>query len=359
MVKIYGKVTDFSGNPLEGTEINLCGDRFQLSYQTYSDKDGNYSLSVEEGHYIALVALKDYGEKNLEYWAWNILAYNDLEINPRIDGLEMYGMHAWSPHVPFGTFIIYFRPMSLKKGKLIRDQLGSLPNIADVKKIAPNLVKMGNVLDVGPELTRDDIRVEINGESVDVLEINRVTEFAGEGQSIFAYLIQTGVPVHQTYLDYDKICVTVADPETGEMGEGCYYCPKLHYVSNQQDNRPVKGSIVVVTNNGKVAETYPNYVEFVDGSVADVLLRCQQLLGEGYDLVTHPMTGNLQLSKMPYKSVVMRKTEEKVMEQSIALIKLAIDKAKEGKVPNYPQAILDDYAFMDLELIKEPLEELL
>jgi len=359
MVKIYGKVTDFSGNPLEGAEINVCGDGFNLCYQTHSDKDGNYSLSVEEGSYIALAALKDYGDKNLEYWAWNILAFNDLEINPRIDGLEMYGMHAWRPHVPFSTFIIYFRPMSLKKGKVIRDQLGRLPNVADVKRIAPNRVKMGNVLDISPDLTKDDIRVEINGETVDVLEINRITEFAGEEQSIFAYLVQTDVPAHNTDLDYDKICVTVTDRETGEMGEGCFFCQKPHYVSNQQNNRAVvEGSVVVVTNNRKVAEKYPEQVVFVDGSVLDVFVRCQQLFAEGYDLVTHPMTGNVEVTKVPYKSVVMKKVDYR-QDKSVELICSAIEKAKEARALNYPQSVLDDYAFLDLELIKEPLEELL
>jgi hypothetical protein len=120
----------------------------------------------------------------------------------------------------------------------------------------------------------------------------------------------------------------------------------------------ISSSIVVVTNNKKVAEAYPDYVDFVDGSVADVLLRCQMLLNNGYDLVTHPMTGNLQLSRMPYKSVVMKKVNYG-QGKGFELIGSAIEKAKEARALNYPQSVLDDYAFMDLELIKEPLEELL
>jgi len=248
--------------------------------------------------------------------------------------------------------------MSLKKAKVIRDQLGCLPNIADVRKIAPDRVKMGNVLDISPELTKDDIRVEINGETVDVLEINKVTEFAGEGQSIFAYLVQTGVPAHNTDLDYDKICVTVTDRETGERGEGCFFCQKPHYVSNQQNDRVVERPVVVVTNNRKVAEKYPEEVVFVDGSVLDVFVKCQQLFAEGYDLVTHPMTGNVEITKVPYKSVVMKKVDYR-QNKSFELISSAIEKAKEARALNYPKSVLDDYAFMDLELIKEPLEELL
>ena len=116
---------------------------------------------------------------------------------------------------------------------------------------------------------------------------------------------------------------------------------------------------MVVTNNKKVLETYPNQVQFIEGSILDVFLRCEQLLKEGYDLVTHPLSGNLQVSKTPFKSVVLEETNENVQPKSLELIRLCIEKVKEGQPISYPDAVLEDFAFMDLELIKEPLEELL
>ena len=116
---------------------------------------------------------------------------------------------------------------------------------------------------------------------------------------------------------------------------------------------------MVVTNNKKVLETYPNQVQFIEGSVLDVFLRCEQLLKEGYDLVTHPLSGNLQVSKTPFKSVVLEETNENVQPKSLELIRLCIEKVKEGQPISYPDAVLEDFAFLDLELIKEPLEELL
>jgi len=116
---------------------------------------------------------------------------------------------------------------------------------------------------------------------------------------------------------------------------------------------------LVVTNNKKVLETYPNQVEFIEGSVLDVFLRCEQLLNEGYDLVTHPLSGNLQVSKTPFKSVVLEGTNENVQPRSLELIRLCIEKVKEGQPISYPDAVLEDYAFIDLALIREPLEELL
>lgn len=116
---------------------------------------------------------------------------------------------------------------------------------------------------------------------------------------------------------------------------------------------------MVVTNNKKVLETYPNQVQFIEGSILDVFLRCEQLLKEGYDLVTHPLSGNLQVSKTPFKSVVLEETNENVQPKSLELIRLCIEKVKEGQPISYPDAVLEDFAFMDLELIREPLEELL
>ena len=115
MIKIFGKVTDFSGNPIENAEIDINDKHFETIYQTFSGEDGKYSFSVNEGTYIAMFVCKNYKKENLEYWAWNIPAYSDLEINTRIDGLEVYAMNAWVPQGAVPSFQIYFRPMSLKR----------------------------------------------------------------------------------------------------------------------------------------------------------------------------------------------------------------------------------------------------
>jgi len=69
-------------------------------------------------------ACKDYAVENLEYWAWNIMAYQDLEINPCIDGLEVYAVNAWIPQGGMPSVQIYFRPMSLKRLKQLSQRLG-------------------------------------------------------------------------------------------------------------------------------------------------------------------------------------------------------------------------------------------
>jgi hypothetical protein len=124
LIRIYGKVTDFNGNPMERVEIVVLSREFKAIYQTFSDADGKYSLDISRGNYIALWACKDYAIKNLEYWAWNIPAYQDLEINPRINGLEVYAINAWIPQGGLPSMQIYFRPMSLERAKEFSQRLG-------------------------------------------------------------------------------------------------------------------------------------------------------------------------------------------------------------------------------------------
>lgn len=43
--------------------------------------------------YYNFYACKDYSVNYLEYWAWNLPLFEDLEINPRIDGVDVEVYH--------------------------------------------------------------------------------------------------------------------------------------------------------------------------------------------------------------------------------------------------------------------------
>lgn len=83
-VRIYGQVTDFKGNPIDSVYIRLKNKSFTNLYETLSDEDGKFSLVVKKGDYYCLYAIKlsDYKKTKLEYWAWNVPVYKDLEIKP-------------------------------------------------------------------------------------------------------------------------------------------------------------------------------------------------------------------------------------------------------------------------------------
>ena len=211
-VKIYGRVTDFSGAPIAGAAVELKDRHFATVATDTSDKDGRYHLQVQPGTYLALAAVKDYQVSNLEYWAWNVPADTDLEINPRFDRLEVYALNAWQPQGAYPSYQVYFRPMSLLK---VAAELKAVGSMDSMNKLP--------VLDIAPTLHKKGIEVTINGQKVPVLELNKVREACSPNQTMVGYLIQVGLPAIKTARKYDLIDVVLTDLTTGEKGEGCLF----------------------------------------------------------------------------------------------------------------------------------------
>lgn len=209
-VTISGKVTDFNGQSIEGALIMIKGDDFgQFIDTTFSDKTGHYSLLVKKGKYSALAAVRmeDYNKTKLEFWAYEIPAYQNLNIDIRYDRLEIYGVNIFQVQGAYPGYTIYFRPMSLTRFAT-----------ADMSS---------KIIDIAPPSDMIDIKVNINGESVNVNSIQRVEEFSGK-QKLYALLIQTdlGKP---TDAEYNKFQIIVEDKENGDKGEAIYFKEKVKY----------------------------------------------------------------------------------------------------------------------------------
>jgi len=218
---IFGKVTDFENHPLQGASVEIKDDHFKTIYKALTDSKGEYKIFVQKGSYLALMAHKDYKTKYLEYWAWNPPAYRDLQIDPRIGGIEVYAMNAFKPQGAYPSLLIYFRPMSLKRSL--------------------NAPKKTDIMDISPNLSADDIDLKINGSPVQILELNRVQEYAGGIGSVIAYLVQSTLPrrsliayliqaaLHSKKLeagkgvDHFRIDLSLIDRQTGERGAGCLF----------------------------------------------------------------------------------------------------------------------------------------
>lgn len=212
--------------------VEIKDAHFEAIHKTYTNSAGEYEISVEKGLYMALIAYKDYKTKYLEYWAWNVPAYQDLQINPRIGGLEVYAMNAFKPQGAYPSLFIYFRPMSLKRGQNFESR---------------KAIKKADVIDISPDLSKDCIEVKINGKPVEILELNRVKEYAGGIDSIIAYLAQLTMPKKSliAYLieavfhmgglkskrnmEYTRIDIAIKDLQTGEKGEGCLFWKSNRY----------------------------------------------------------------------------------------------------------------------------------
>jgi len=211
-VTIYGRVTDFRGQPIEGASVELKDSRFETVAKAVSSKDGRYSLAAAKGQYMALLAVKDYQVRFLEYWAWAVPAERDLEINPRFDRLEVYAINAWRPQGGYPSYQVYFRPMSLTRIIKKVTEAGGLENLGKLP-----------FLDIAPELTAKDILVKIDGQTVKILKVNKVREAAGPSQDMIGYVIQTDLPEKDSAPEYSLITITLTDVETSEMGEGSIF----------------------------------------------------------------------------------------------------------------------------------------
>jgi hypothetical protein len=209
-VKLYGMITDFNGNPLDSVSVRLKNRKFENVYETITGNDGRFSLQVTKGVYYCLYAIKlsDYRKTKLEYWAWNVPLFDNLEINPRYDNMEIYGINVFEPQVtPQETYRIYFRPMSLKKGNPLR-------------------LEKGDTINMAPEtITPGELEIRINGSITKIMSISKVTEYA-RGNFFYGYdvqvlkpeqgkssLVSTGLPE-----GYDKISIVLKSVETGEIG---------------------------------------------------------------------------------------------------------------------------------------------
>jgi len=207
-LRIYGTVTDFQGKCIEGAKVEILNEKFNSLYQTTTNSFGKYELFVNTGKYLALMAVKDYKEKFLEFWAWNLEPLSDLQINPRIDGLELYCLNAFKPQGAFPSIMVYFRPMSLKR---FNDHL------------IMNKSKGDDLIDISPEISKKDIEVTVNNKLVKILEVNKVREKANNTQSIIGYLIQIEIPKLSLPFETARISLVVNDNVTKEKGEALLF----------------------------------------------------------------------------------------------------------------------------------------
>jgi hypothetical protein len=219
-VRLHGQVTDFQGNPIDSVSIRLKNKQFENLYETLSDKDGKFSLQVEKDNYYCLYAIKlsDYNKTKLEYWAWNVPVFNDLEINPQYDRMEIYGVNVFEPQVtPHETYRIYFRPMSLIK------------NSCKIK------IEKGDTLNIAPEaITPNELEIKINGIKTEVVGINKVTEYA-RGNYLYGYDVQIIKPQNKSVLNsiservngFDKISIILKSKETNEIGKGEVFVKRI------------------------------------------------------------------------------------------------------------------------------------
>lgn len=203
-ITISGKVTDFNNNPIDSAFVEIKNSRFETLYSTYSNKNGDYSLVIDEGLYIALacIRMRDYGINNLEFWAWNVPAFENLTLDIHYDKLEIYGINVFKIQGGYQGYSMYFRPMSLTRFK-------------------------NKMNDISPGIENIDLTVEINGKNVKINSVQKIEEY-NNSRKVYGFLIQTEIG-EPTDKNFDIIKIKGKDKDTGDIGEAIYFKTKEKY----------------------------------------------------------------------------------------------------------------------------------
>jgi len=207
-VTISGEATDFNNKPLENVAVELKNSSFKTIDSAITDKRGMYSFKAKKDYYFALTAVnkQDYRKTNLEFWAWNIPADTNLNINIQYDKLEVYGVNVFLIQGAFPAYSIYLRPMSLTRvGENLQSQ--------KFDKMAPIIDSV-------------DLNISLDGKKLKIYSKQIVHEYA-RNQSMIGYFIQAE---YQKPKDkHSPLEIVLFDRERKEYGAAKFYFPLSQY----------------------------------------------------------------------------------------------------------------------------------
>lgn len=123
---------------------------------------------------------------------------------------------------------------------------------------------------------------------------------------------------------------------------------------------------IVITNNKSVYEKYKDEIDFDfsdDYTYREILENVRTKVHQGYELLTHPLSGSVKPNETPYKSIMMSKNKGNLDYQSLNIIEESIqtfDKFQDNKkTPDWTERVLDDFRVIDLSLIENVIKKLI
>lgn len=115
--------------------------------------------------------------------------------------------------------------------------------------------------------------------------------------------------------------------------------------------------LLIVTNNPMVKKDLGD-VLVVDGSFEDVLFKVRDLVHEGHQLISHPIGASMRMLFSPYRSVLVGRERSEAKEVFALTIESSIDTFRRSTANRKVDHVnADDYARIDLELLKEAIKE--
>ena len=172
---ISGTTMDFQGNPFPSAVVfqrKFFGGKTP-SIGVWSNAKGEYSVTIPTGGYGSFyVDDNSYNHTTLENWSWNMHVDCDATHDFKIGNGEVYNLTVAKEE---NEFIISFRPMVLPS----------------IKRIERNISINGEnylLVDIQPDIEKEDLSVLIDGQSVPVLSVEKDYEKIIEGDKKIALI---------------------------------------------------------------------------------------------------------------------------------------------------------------------------
>jgi len=111
--------------------------------------------------------------------------------------------------------------------------------------------------------------------------------------------------------------------------------------------------LLAVTNNPVVIEKVEPVFQ-VEGNPVDVLLEVRKKLQKGYKLVSMPLPPNQRLFMNPFRTVVIRNSEEQKDMEGLVFVEKALDKLRSQTFAD--PSFYKDFDLLDYELTQTALD---
>jgi hypothetical protein len=122
---------------------------------------------------------------------------------------------------------------------------------------------------------------------------------------------------------------------------------------------------IIVTNNSKVYNFYKETDEIIhlkNGGFSEVLTLVREKVHEGHILLSDPIFSNIECCENPFKSIAISEVTDPENEESVKLMEGAMKVSKKlicsQNYKSLPDEILEEYRFIDLNLIRDGLNEI-
>lgn len=122
---------------------------------------------------------------------------------------------------------------------------------------------------------------------------------------------------------------------------------------------------ILLTNNKLVYDEYKDKFEVIydkDFDYLGILEMVRNKIHEGYQLLTHPLSGSVKPNETPYKSILISNNKSALDTSGLMIVEESILTAMKflnnKKTPDWTEKVLDDFRVIDYSLISNVLNKI-